>query len=66
MSTPEFDAIKYKGGIRAEWQKATEAWHEWIPIISRWLSSATELMLDLVALGPGNQVLRRRGTLGYV
>lgn len=80
MSTPEFDAIKYKEGIRAEWQKTAEAWHEWIPIISRWLSPATELMLDLAALGPGNHVLdlaagdgdqalaaaRRVGPAGYV
>ena len=76
----EFDPIKYKEAIRAEWQKTAEGWHSWIPFISQWLGPVTELMLDLAALEPGNHVLdlaagdgdqtlaaaKRVGPTGYV
>lgn len=76
----EFDAIKYKDAIRAEWQKTAEGWHRWIPFISQWLGPATELMLDLAAIEPEDHVLdlaagdgdqslaaaRRVGPTGYV
>ncbi len=29
MNASEFDAIKYRKGILAGWQKTAEAWHEW-------------------------------------
>ena len=76
----EFDPIKYKEAILAEWQKAAEGWHRWIPFVSQWLGPVTELMLDLAAIVPGDQVLdlaagdgdqtlaaaRRLGPTGYV
>lgn len=76
----EFDPIKYKEAIRAEWQKTAEGWHRWIPFVSQWLGPATELMLDLAELAPGDHVLdlaagdgdqslaaaRRVGPTGYV
>ena len=49
MSTPVFDAIKYKEGIRAEWPKTAEVWHEWIPIISRWLSPGLDIEIEAIA-----------------
>ena len=80
MNTSQFDHIKYKESILAEWQKTAEGYHRWIPFISQWLGPATELMLDLAVLesgahvldlaaGDGDQTLaaaRRVGATGYV
>lgn len=80
MNTSQFDPIKYKETILDEWQKSAEGWHRWIPFISQWLGPATELMLDMAAIGPGTHVLdlaagdgdqtlaaaRRVGSTGYV
>jgi ubiquinone/menaquinone biosynthesis C-methylase UbiE len=80
VNRPQFDPTKYKEGVLAEWQKTAEDWHRWNPFISRWLETATELMLDLAAVGQGGRVLdlaagdgdqtlaaaRRVGPSGYV
>ena len=80
MNTPQFDPIKYKETILAEWQKTAEGYHSWIPFISQWLGPATEMMLDLAAIKPGDHVLdlaagdgdqtlaaaKRVGSTGYV
>ena len=80
MNTSQFDPIKYKQGILAEWQKTAEVWRKWIPFISKWLRPATELMLDLALIEPGSHVLdlaagegdqslaaaKRVGSTGYV
>lgn len=77
---PEFDALQYKKTTLQQWNAAAEAWHRWSPLLSRWLGSATETMLDMcditqgsrvldVAAGAGEQTLavaRRVGSDGYV
>ena len=52
-----FDAGTYKETTRKQWQDAAEAWHRWGPAIEDWLGEATELMLDMAQIGPGDRVL---------
>jgi ubiquinone/menaquinone biosynthesis C-methylase UbiE len=56
-STSSFDAASYKDATRKQWQEAAEAWHRWGPAIEDWLGAATEAMLDLARIGPGDRVL---------
>jgi ubiquinone/menaquinone biosynthesis C-methylase UbiE len=39
------------------WNAIAESWHRWIPQMHTWYEPATELMLDLANIGPGNHVL---------
>src|SRR3954452_8829454 len=52
-----FDPIAYKTTTRTQWEQAAEAWHRWGPTLEVWLGPATEVMLDLAAVGPGSRVL---------
>lgn len=52
-----FDPIKYKATTREQWQVAAESWHRWGPTLHEWLGPATELMLDLAGVGPGQNIL---------
>jgi SAM-dependent methyltransferase len=52
-----FDPIKYKETTRQQWQDAAEAWHRWGSTLHTWLGPATERMLDLARVGPGDHVL---------
>lgn len=56
-NTPVFDPIKYKATTREQWQTAAEAWDRWGPTLHEWLGKATELMLDMASVGPGQNVL---------
>ena len=56
-STPVFDAAQFKTTTRAQWESAAQAWHDWGPFLGRWLGPATEVMLELAAIGPGTHVL---------
>jgi ubiquinone/menaquinone biosynthesis C-methylase UbiE len=80
LTTPQFDAVKYKQTTYEQWQSAAEAWYRWSPAIQRWLGKATEEMLDLarvargqhlldIAAGAGEQTItaaRKVGPQGYV
>jgi SAM-dependent methyltransferase len=55
--TAEFDAHAYKETTRAQWQAAADAWRRWHPTLHDWLGPATEAMLDLAGVGPGDRVL---------
>jgi ubiquinone/menaquinone biosynthesis C-methylase UbiE len=59
MSTTEvqFDAAAYKRTTREQWQNAAASWDAWGPKLEAWLGRATELMLDLAGVGPGQRVL---------
>lgn len=56
-TTTTFDPVAFKTTTRAQWEAAAEAWHRWGPDIERWLGPATEAMLDLAEVGPGDRVL---------
>lgn len=56
-AVPEFDAARYKETTRAQWQAAAAAWNRWTPTLRIWLGPATETMLDLARIGPGDRVL---------
>lgn len=57
MATTTFDPAAFKETTRRQWQAAAGAWSAWGPAIERWLGPATELMLDLAEVGPGDRVL---------
>jgi ubiquinone/menaquinone biosynthesis C-methylase UbiE len=57
LTTPQFDASKYKKTTLEQWQSAAEAWYRWSPAINRWLGKATEKMLDLAEVSSGQKVL---------
>jgi SAM-dependent methyltransferase len=52
-----FDAAAYRTTTRAQWEDAADAWHRWGPLIESWVGPATEVMLDLAAVGEGAKVL---------
>lgn len=52
-----FDAAKYKATTREQWQAAARAWNDWGPLLRAWLGAATETMLDMGKVGPGQRVL---------
>jgi SAM-dependent methyltransferase len=52
-----FDPVAFKATTREQWQAAAGAWHAWGPAIERWLGPATERMLDMADVGPGDRVL---------
>ncbi len=54
---PAFDANKYKQATLQQWDTAAEAWYRWSPLLSRWLGSATETMLDMADIQHGSRVL---------
>lgn len=76
----QFDPIQYKETTREQWQTAAEPWYRWGPTLEKWLGQATETMVDMAAIGPGDRVLdvaagaggqtleaaRRVGPSGYV
>jgi SAM-dependent methyltransferase len=57
LTTPIFDAAKYKETTRSQWETASEAWHRWGPTLRSWLGPATEHLLDLAAVASGCRVL---------
>jgi SAM-dependent methyltransferase len=52
-----FDAKRYKETTREQWQAAAEAWNRWDPAIARWVGPATEQLIDMMRLKPGDAVL---------
>jgi len=54
---PKFDSVKYKQTTLQQWNNAAEAWHNWGPLLSRWLGPATETMLDMCDINQGSRVL---------
>ena len=52
-----FDPIQYKQTTQEQWQTVAAAWNQWEPTLEEWLGPATELMLDLAEIRPGNRVL---------
>lgn len=57
MATTPFDPVRYKETTRQQWQQAADAWDRWTPTLQSWLGPATDRMLDLSRIGPGDRVL---------
>lgn len=58
MAAPTaFDPEAFKRSTAQQWQRAAAAWHHWGPTLRAWLGPATEVMLDLARVGPGDRVL---------
>jgi SAM-dependent methyltransferase len=57
LAARPFDPAKYKETTHAQWQTAAQAWNDWGPLLRAWLGPATELMLDMAKVGPGDRVL---------
>lgn len=57
ITQPVFDAVRYKQTTLEQWNSAAGAWHRWGSLLSRWLGSATEAMLDMANITPGARVL---------
>jgi SAM-dependent methyltransferase len=56
-AAPAFDPAKHKETTRLQWQAAAKAWDDWGTLLRAWLGPATEVMLDMAAIGPGHRVL---------
>ena len=52
-----FDPLKYKDTTRQQWQSAADAWHRYGPTLGAWLGPATERLLDMARVGPGQRAL---------
>jgi SAM-dependent methyltransferase len=57
LAAKPFDPVKYKETTREQWQTAARAWNDWSPLLRTWLGPATEIMLDMAKVGPGDRVL---------
>jgi ubiquinone/menaquinone biosynthesis C-methylase UbiE len=57
MEQPVFNPVAYKVTTTAQWQKAAEAWYRWSPTLNDWLGNATDIMLDMADVQPGDRVL---------
>jgi ubiquinone/menaquinone biosynthesis C-methylase UbiE len=52
-----FNAEQYKSTTRQQWEDYASGWNDWAPLLETWLGRATERMLDLAGIEPGNRVL---------
>lgn len=59
----EIEASKQR--IRDQYDEMAERWHRWTPVMSAQYAPATQLMLDLAHLRPGNHVLDIAAGDGY-
>lgn len=57
VAAKPFDPIKYKETTREQWQTAAQAWNDWSSLLRTWLGPATDIMLDMAKVGPGDRVL---------
>jgi SAM-dependent methyltransferase len=57
VAAKPFDPVKYKETTREQWQTAASAWNDWGPLLREWLGPATDVMLDMAKIGPGDRVL---------
>ena len=59
------EAEAFKQRIREQYDELAETWHRWTPVMSAQYAPATELMLDLARLRPGDRVLDIAAGDGY-
>jgi len=56
-TTITFDSVKYKETTKQQWQASAQAWHQWGPLLSTWLGSATDTLLDMAGVTLGHRIL---------
>jgi SAM-dependent methyltransferase len=54
---PAFDPQLFKAATGRQWQEAAQGWNDHSPMIRAWLKDATEAMLDMAGIAPGQRVL---------
>ena len=59
------EAEAFKQRVRAQYDAIAKSWHRWTPVMSAQYAPATELMLDLARLRPGDHVLDIAAGDGY-
>lgn len=57
MSTTTFDPVTYKETTKNQWDLAARAWNDYGIFLRQWLGPATERMIDMAGIIPGNHVL---------
>lgn len=57
ITSPQFDAVKYKRTTFEQWQAAAEAWYRWSPLLHQWLGNATNEMLAMAGIATGHRIL---------
>jgi SAM-dependent methyltransferase len=56
-SVQKFDPVRYKRTQHDQWNEDAAAWYRWTPTLQSWFGQATELLLDLAWLQPGQRVV---------
>ena len=59
------DPEAYKRRVRRQWDEVAARWHRWTPVMRAQYAPATQLMLDLAHLRPGDRVLDIAAGDGY-
>jgi ubiquinone/menaquinone biosynthesis C-methylase UbiE len=59
------EPLVFKQRIREQWNEVAARWHRWTPLMREQFAPATELMLDLAHLAPGDHVLDVAAGDGY-
>jgi len=57
MTTPEFDATRYKSTQRQEWDAVAAGWNKWWEIIEKGAQHVSDRLVELAAIKPGHHVL---------
>lgn len=60
----DFDPITFKESTRQQWENVAEAWNRWGPTLQVWLDPATEAMVQMAHIAPGDRVLDVAGGSG--
>lgn len=53
----DFDPARHKEASRKQWDSAAEGWRRWEPVVAALMADATDAMLDMARIGPGQRVL---------
>ena len=57
MTTPPFDPVQYKTTQRQEWDSASSGWNKWWSLIEQAMQPASDRLVALAELQPGQRVL---------
>jgi SAM-dependent methyltransferase len=58
MNTPtRIDATAFKAATREQWDRSAAGWNDHTPALRAWLRQATDAMIDMAGIQPGDRVL---------